>query len=224
MSTIGIIDDRADIRTGLADAVSIHLPDGWQAIDSAPLSSLDEYASWIGTNKIVALILDERLDEVSATEGAVHYQGHDLLKYLRSTLQTLPVFVITAWSSDSALQERFGDADEILDRGQFNKHRREYVERIVRASQRYLDTFRAQLNTISTYAEKVSRGDSVKDEERDSARAAQTQLGAPFSVELLDSRNEGLSYLQELIDKFESVKAKIEKAVNNQGDELEKGE
>lgn len=108
MTMIGVIDDRDVDRQMIVDGIGLgNKEGGWGIINTVPLPALDEYPAWISQNKICALVLDELLDEKVNNGKAVDYQGHDLVDFVRERFRTLPIFVVTAHSSDLVLQERF---------------------------------------------------------------------------------------------------------------------
>ena len=114
MSIIGIVDDRDDVRTIMLDTVELALSDGWEAIAIPPLSSLDSYPSWISQEEIVVLLIDERLNEVANVNGAVDYEGHDLVDYMRQHMPEFPIFVVTSYKENAPdLDERFKDVEDI---------------------------------------------------------------------------------------------------------------
>ena len=128
MPTIGIIDDREDVRKTLRMGMKTVLESDWNTVDSSPLPQLNDYLSWIGTNKIVSLIVDEKLNEIALDlSGAVDYYGHDLVDFLRSRLKTFPIFVVTSYPDEQSLKDRFKDVEAIIDRRHFLKTLENYL-------------------------------------------------------------------------------------------------
>ncbi len=122
MTAIAVIDDRDNIRKMIVDEILLgNQESGWQIIDSVPLPSLEEYPSWIGQNKICAMVIDELLDEKIINGEAVNYWGHDLVDFIRERFKTMPIFIISAHSDDDSLQERFKDVEEIIERDDFSR-------------------------------------------------------------------------------------------------------
>ncbi len=211
MSVIGIVDDRDDVRTIMLDNVDLALSDGWEAIAIPPLSSLDSYPSWIGQEEIIVLIIDERLNEVASADGAVDYEGHDLVDHLRQHLPEFPIFVVTSYKENAPeLDERFKDVEDIIERNQFYEHVNNYIPRILRAGQRYLRTFEQELAELAEFAKKSAAGEDVSPEEQKRAKAIQTKIETAFPVENIASRSEWLSQMEQLIEELEALKIDIE--------------
>lgn len=215
MPIIGIIDDRDDVRTIMIDSVRLALPDGWEAIDISPFSSLDTYPSWISQEEIAVLIIDERLNEVASASGAVHYEGHDLVDYMRLHIPEFPIFVVTSYKEDAhELEERFKDVEDIITRNQFYERSGDYISRIIRAGQRYLQAFEHELAELADFAKKSAAGEAVSSEERERAKAIQTKIETAFPIENIASRGEWLSQMEQLITELEALKTDIEQQTN----------
>lgn len=141
MPSIGVIDDRPDIRSIVVDALTLApaLADSWNIVSANPLSRLEDYPSWIAEHKISVLIIDERLNEsANPSEVAVSYYGHDLVKYLRSRMGNFPIFVVTSYSNDVELRKRFGDVEDIIDRTRFMRDADSYATRFARSTDLYI--------------------------------------------------------------------------------------
>jgi hypothetical protein len=211
MTMIGVIDDRDVDRQMIVDGIGLgNKEGGWGIINTVPLPALDEYPAWISQNKICALILDELLDEKVNQGKAVDYQGHDLVDFIRERFRTLPIFVITAHSSDLILQERFKDVEEIIDRGEFARAYSKYVPRITRSAQQYLNIFREELNALAIYAQKVATGGTITDDEKKNAQAIQTKLGAAYSLNSVTDISSWLDEATSLVGKIEELRKEIE--------------
>ncbi|VAW35541.1 hypothetical protein MNBD_CHLOROFLEXI01-3445 [hydrothermal vent metagenome] len=211
MSVIGIVDDRDDVRAIMLDNVRLALPDGWEAIDISPWNSLDNYPSWISQEEIVALIIDERLNEVANASGAVDYEGHDLVDYMRQHMPEFPIFVVTSYKEDALeLGERFKDVEDIIERNQFYERSSDYIPRIIRAGQRYLQTFERELAELGDFAKKSAIGEDSSTEEHERAKAIQTKIETAFPIENIASRGELLSQMEQLIAELETLKTDIE--------------
>jgi hypothetical protein len=162
MTSIGVIDDRNEERQIIVDGIKFGKNnDAWTVIDSKPLTKLEEYPAWIGQNKICALVIDELLDEKINGGVAVEYKGHNLVDFIRQHIPTLPIFVVTSYSNDSSLRERFKDVEDIVERQIFSSNYRDYVPRIIRAAQQYLNVFQEELNELALFAQRVATGEAV---------------------------------------------------------------
>jgi CheY-like chemotaxis protein len=211
MPVIGVIDDREDLRHILNTTLHAVLPAEWQSVESDPLPSLNNYPSWITENKIAALIVDERLGERAVGgEGHVDYNGHDLAQYLRARPNTLPIFIVTSNTGDEGLEERFSDVEDIIDRDEFLKKAEDYVPRIVRSSQKYLETFQNELAELSDFAQKAASNEEPTEEEKKRAKAIQTKIETAFSVDEISNRKDWLDELDKKVVQLEELKSEIE--------------
>lgn len=224
MTTIGVIDDRDELRALLSKTIKLNLPNDWLVYDSRPLHELDQYPSWISANKVCALVLDEKLNEASSDdEGAVAYCGHDLVDFIRRRIPTLPIFVVTSYESDSDLQDRFKDVEDIISRTDFGRKSEDYVARMVRASQQYLETFETELAQLAAFAFKSATGDLLSDAEKTQALAIQQKIATAFSVASIDNKSQWLNAMHDTLEELEGLKQDMEKylkGLNN--DEMEK--
>lgn len=207
MPAIGIIDDRKDIRETLRMSVNLELNAPWKTLDIHPLKSLEEYLSWITENEIAVMLLDERLHEQGLKgKNSVNYDGHDLVDYLRKRFKTLPIFVITAFSDDEDLQQRFGEVEGIISRQEFTEKAKVFVARFIRAGQKFVETFEAELQELSEKAQKIAQGKATKSDKQ-RAMAIREKMNMAFPLEEYTDRNEWLV-------KFENKLKELEKATS----------
>ncbi|HEY1248975.1 MAG TPA: hypothetical protein VGE97_08320, partial [Nitrososphaera sp.] len=201
MPAIGIIDDRKDHRTTLARAVSVSIPKefedvGWTVNDSSPLPNINDYSAWLTENDIAVLIVDEKLTEQTRA-GVKHvtYEGHNIVDFLRRRIPDFPIYVVTAYPEESAVLARFKDVEEVFDRKTFTANAMKTVPRLIRAGQRYFDSFRQQLTELSELSKKIATG---KETSADIARikALQTFLQMPFITDPDTERSKSLSKLE----------------------------
>lgn len=214
MPIIGVVDDRRKARKTLTVALKTQLPDDWNYIDSDPLNRVEDYPSWITENDIVALILDERLNEQSADVAAavkrhVTYKGHDLVDYLRVRFPTIPIFIVTSHPTDASLTERFKDVEAIVRRDEFLKEAEDWVPRIIRVSQRFFETVQGQLTELAELSLKIATGTANKGE-KDRAKALQSSLQTPFATDQMVDRSEWLTSLQGKLSEFDTLQKEIE--------------
>jgi DNA-binding NarL/FixJ family response regulator len=225
MPAIGIIDDRSEHLKQLATALNFELPEKWETVPLEPLAELHDYPSWIAENEVVALLIDEKLNEVQGTASgiAVNYYGHDLVDFLRSHLPTFPIFIVTAYSTESELQERFGAVEGIIQKAEFLKDVEKYAPRIIRAGQHYLYTFESELATLSDFASKAAIGQKLTDAEQKRAKAIQTKIGTAFSVDGISDRSQWLGEMEETLNELEKLKDEIESFLDgSSNDEMAK--
>ncbi len=214
MPTLAVIDDRKGIRETLARNIQAGLPKNWSVIDCDPLPKMDDYSSWISEKEVAALILDERLQEqIAGRKTYVDYSGHELARHLRKHWPTLPIFMVTTHRDDSALQDPKNEVafEEIFNRDDFYNRSNIYTERIVRAAQRFLDTYQEELTTLGACASKVASGrGSQKDKQR--LLAIQTKISGAFPSLLAASDTAApLKELETLVQRLEDVTKKARK-------------
>lgn len=211
MTTIGVIDDRDEERQIIVDGINLSKNDDtWNVVDNKPLLSLEEYPAWISQNKVCSLIIDELLDEKTNGGIAVEYKGHDLVGYVRQRFPTLPIFVITSYPNDPSLRERFKDVESIIARQDFGLDYKNYVPRIVRAAQQYLNVFQNELSELSIFAQKVATGEDVSEDEKNRAQAIQTKLDIAYSTDTMSDVSNWLDEATTLINKIEALRKEIE--------------
>lgn len=212
MATIGIIDDRDVDRSMIVRFTKRgNSQEGWDVVDSPPFERLDDYPSWIAAQKISALIIDERLDEVLINGRAVNYQGHDLVDYLREHIKNLPIFVITAHITDRLLQDRFKDVEDIIDRRRYGSEYANYVPRIIRSAQKFTSIFEKELSQLSTFAQKIATGETVTEEERNRAEAIRANLDIAYPIESISDISNWVTEANQLVEQLESLRGDLEK-------------
>jgi len=218
MPVIGIVDDRDEDLEQLKTALELESPDKWEAIPQSPFPELRDYISWITENKVATLLVDEKLDEVSPNPdfGAVSYRGHDLVDFLRARLPTLPIFIVTGYSTEPELIHRFGEVEGMIDKIEFHKNAEAYTQRITRAGQRFLDTFEAELATLSDFAFKSATGQQVTAEENQRAKAIQSQIGTAFPIDDISDRSQWLGEMEKAVRELEKLKDEMESLLENQ--------
>lgn len=217
MTSIGVIDDRNEERQIIVDGIKFGKNnDAWTVIESKPLTKLEEYPAWIGQNKICALVIDELLDEKINGGVAVEYKGHNLVDFIRQHIPTLPVFVVTSYSNDPSLRERFKDVEDIVERQIFSSNYRDYVPRIIRAAQQYLNVFQEELNELALFAQKIATGEAVSDEEQTRAQAIQTKLDIAYSINAISDVSSWLDEATILVNKLEELRKEIQNRLGNE--------
>jgi hypothetical protein len=179
----------------------------------APLETLSEYSVWIVKQDVKVLVLDERLGE-QATDSTSHvdYRGHQVVDYLRKRLPTFPIFILTAFPNDEALVARFGSVEGILDRSQWSKDAKGYIQRMVRAGERFAETYEKELSDLSKLAAKAAAG-SANAQELQKMRAMQVTLGIVTTADISTKQSSTMNKLDEKLKAFDKVVKKIEKIV-----------
>jgi len=212
MATIGVIDDRNEDRQIIVDGINLGKhDDSWNVVDNKPLTNLEEYPAWISENKICSLVIDELLNEKVNGGNAVEYKGHDLVDYIRKRFATLPIFVITSYSNDPSLRQRFKDVEDIVERQVFGQDYKNYAPRIIRAAQQYLNVFQTELNELSLFAQRAATGEIISNEEQARAQAIQTKLDIAYSIGTISDISVWLHEATDLVDKIEELRKEIEK-------------
>jgi hypothetical protein len=214
MPALAVIDDREDMRETLARNIATDLPKPWSVIQSDPLPTMSDYSSWIAENEVAALILDERLQEqIAGRKTHVDYSGHELARHLRKHWPSLPIFMVTTHRGDSALQDPKNEVafEEIFNRDDFYNRSNIYTQRIVRAAQRFLDTYQKELTALGACASKIASGrGSRQDKER--LLAIQTKINSAFpSLTALTDSACPLKELENAVQRLEQITAKAKK-------------
>ncbi len=223
MAGICIIDDRVDIRGTLENKIRFVLKKkqlNWTVISQDPFLDKTEYLNFINETDIGVLILDERLHESGTAQQSVNYNGSDLVIFLRQYLKNFPIYSITSYHEDDELENQFSQFDEIIAREAFYSKAEEYVERFVRAGQRFLDDHSAQLLRLSELSELIAKGTATEDNLKE-LRIVQESLNIPFSdygyphkESWLQDYEKNISDLAKLSDEIENFlkdKSDVEK-------------
>lgn len=214
MSKIGIIDDNHDQRETLRLALETYLEildSSLEVVDIFPFDTetFDEYFVWIKHEDIICLIFDERMhNETEDGVGPVGYRGNELISIIREKYKDIPVYVITSNKTDEELIAKFSEFEDIILRQEFIDEGEKYVNRIIRASQRFLDENVDELDEFQELSEKVASG---KNTEKDLTRlkAIQTKLHLPLDINL-GERKDWLDEYEQRIDELEKLKIELE--------------
>ncbi|WP_338378866.1 hypothetical protein [uncultured Flavobacterium sp.] len=214
MHNIGIIDDNKDQRETLRLALGVYLEQrdsSLGVIDIYPFETDDfsEYFSWIDENKIVCLIFDERMHNDSENEkGPVGYRGNELVVHVRNRYKDIPIYVITSHKEDEDLQIKFSQFEDIIDRQQFTNEGEKYVDRFIRATQRYLDENILELEEYQKLAESIAIGNCSEDDQI-KFNALRVKLNLPVDINLGD-RKDWLNQYEENINELLAFKNNLE--------------
>lgn len=218
VNKIGIIDDNSDQRETLRRSLEVYLENNnstFEVIDIFPFvtETFQEYFKWIQDENIVCLIFDERMhNETENGIGPVGYRGDQLVSIIRQRFKDIPIYVITSNKGDDELTAKFSEFEDIIERQEFINEGDKYVNRIIRATQRYLDENKSELQEFQKLSEKVASG-KYKQEEFDSLLALQTKLHLPLDTSLND-RQEWLDQYENTIIELEKLKAELESKLN----------
>lgn len=214
MPSVGIIDDREDSRKNLVASFDLYLEahniSQWEIIDTPPKTDIEEYITWINQHKICSLIMDEKLAEGSSEGNIVSYEGHDLVVFFRQRFPTLPIFIITSYPEDEPINEKFKDVESIIARVDFSRNSDNYVPRILRSSQKYLETFQEEFVILSDVATKIAIGQEVSLEEEAKAKAIQQKMEIAFDLDKIQTRQEWLGDFENLINEMKELKSQME--------------
>lgn len=211
MINILIVDDRADARTTLRETIELQAPDDLKVAvsDTFPLELVDEYASYIREHDIAALLLDERLNEVSNSEGRYSaYLGHDVVDRLRQALPEFPVYVVTTHNEDPVLAANAGDFEDVIERDTFQRSPLIYLARISRAAQRFQESMQQHLTALNDLTLKAANG-ALSGEEQKRLTAVRTALGLPFTADSDLVASDLIAEARALTDKSDALIQKI---------------
>ncbi len=211
MPSIAIIDDRIDLRTTLKNRVEIELQKEWNSIDTSPLPQLSDYYSWITENEISVLLLDERLNEkIDRNSKSVDYCGHDLVDYVRKYFVTLPIYIVTSYPDDDSLKAKFKDVEDIIPRREFCQKASDYMPRIIRSGQKFLETFENELVLLSKKAKKIVLGKATAQDIK-AVKAVQTKLAIAYPSDVFIKHTKILKKIATNLKKLNKLKIKISK-------------
>ena len=214
MLNVAIIDDNVELRTRVAKRIARHLKKegiNWEVKHYDPLEEKSDYSNWIILNKVVILIVDEKLNVVPNSEGkSTSYSGHDIVKLLRITNKQLPMYVITAYEEDTVLQGMKGQFDGIVSRTLFsdNKSAEQYIQRFVRATQSYLENYQNEYNRLAELSELVAL-DKATEADITELKGLQTKLEIPLTSLNINDRKNWLLELEDKTNKLEELSEKI---------------
>lgn len=210
---IGLIDDRKNERESIKERLEMEFASlgvEWIIQDYEPLNQLELYPEWLKNEKIDVLIADEMLNEQSLESGnKAPYNGHTLISFIRSFEKTLPMFIITSYATNEDLIGASGSVDNIIDRISFAKHSDQYVNTIIRVSNKYLETFENEFTQLSELSEKIATGEASGDQ-INQAKAIQEKLHLPYYINAVIEREEAIKeFDNELLD-LDELRQKIE--------------
>ena len=211
---IAIIDDRPDVRQRLLKGVSRYFEEhniNLDIKDYSPFQNIEDYPEWIVHNKIVLLIVDERLKEQPIAKDLYStYDGHELVSTIRKYNKELPIYIITTHSEDEQLTDNLGDYNDIIDREKFEHDSNQYMKRIFRSTQSYIENFEKEFLRLSELSKKYATN-SISGEEKDELQALQAKLEIPLSSFSRINRTEWLNEMEGEVAKLQELESRIKK-------------
>jgi exonuclease VII large subunit len=121
--------------------------------------------------------------------------------------------VITSHKGDEDLQAKFSDFEDIIDRQEFIDEGEKYVNRFIRAAQRYLDENDEELEELQHLSQLAASGKSTKDDLK-RIKALQTKLHISLDNSL-GERKDWLDEYENRINLLEALKEDIETKLKN---------
>lgn len=218
MSTVAIIDDRKDVRERLAKRIARHLKEenvNWKTISLDPLSNIKDYQNWIINEKIVFLLIDERLSEEPLSDSTFSgHNGHDLVKEIRQTNKQLPIFMITAHVDDEEIEAMKGEFDDVISRTSLEEmsSSRQYVKRFVRQTQTYLQNFQKEYERLAELSGLIAL-EKATENEINEIKALQTKLELPLSGFISMDRTDWLAELDTKTNEIEKLAKELEELI-----------
>lgn len=215
MALVAIIDDRLGERKRLSKRISRDIKAqgiDWDIDHFDPLPKKEDYNKWIVENKVVILIVDEKLREGNVSGVHANYDGHDLVKEVRKTNKELPIVVIASYVGGDELESMKGDFDDIISRGDFIKSdesTKQYVNRFIRYTQKYLENFEEEYVRLAELSELVAL-EKASEIEINELKALQTKLELPLSSFVVNDRKDWLEELESKNQKLEELSKKLE--------------
>lgn len=213
MPALAWIDDDHKLRDSFVTTIRGSVPKTWRVLSVDPLSSADDYSDWIAKNDVAVLILDERLaDKAKRGKTPVNYHGHDVVSAVRKKRPEFPVFMITGWEQD--VDSKKGELEDIISKSAIRDDaaRNAYMQRIIRAGMRYYEARQAEINEMSTLAEKVALGNATK-KDKNRLRALQSGLTIAAVPLVEEKRSDMLNELEKKLDALDQLTVKFKKAL-----------
>lgn len=210
MTKIAIVDDNKEQRETNTIRLKLFLKQlnsSFEVIDVFPFEKYSDYYGFIDSEKVIALVIDEKLYNDSQTDKApVEYNGSDLVTFIRERYKYIPVFTLTNYPEDQVLQDKINEYDYIFSKKKFTIKQ---VEIIQRACQRYLEENQKELSLFDDLTKKIASGKAEEDD-NEKLKALQLKLHIPLSTDLKD-REEWLKEYEKQIEALAGLKAKLEK-------------
>lgn len=228
MLGIGIIDDREEQREEISETFELAFSKdtssrktlkNWELFPSVPLPNLRDYPFWIAENKIAALVVDQRLREVPPPQYRIDYDGHDVVKYLRPRMRTLPIIVVTGYQDD-VLEGIRDDVTVIVGKDELGQRGEDLTKEILEKAKIYKNDHTTKLARIDELAQQVALGNASTEDIKE-LRGLQTELQLPF-VDIKNENDQWLSRFEAAIKNLEAsekeAKLFIEKVRKSTGE------
>ncbi len=146
---IAVVDDSAEVRELIAKPIKRFVKKkslDWKVKLYEPLNGVQEYSHWIVKNKIVLLIIDERLkDQVLSNKKNSNHLGHEAVKLIKTTDVEFPVFIITN-------AQDYDIDGQVISRTDFSKRPDYYLENLIGEALTYQEEFEKRSSRLSELA------------------------------------------------------------------------
>lgn len=213
MLEVIIIDDREEVGKRTADRFTRYFQKNnllWEAKFLLPLEDKKDYIRYIIDNKVILIVIDERLD-VPVNGKTVNYSGHDIVELIRKRNKEIPIFIITAFDESDELLLMEGQADGIISRGKFSnvQDSNQIIMRLVRSTHRYLQNYSKEYEDLATLSHKVVTGKATESESK-RLTALRAKLAVETGIEAtrkewLDSLGSEIRDLKDLINTAKKI-------------------
>lgn len=216
MLEVIIVDDRPAVGKRVANRFHRYLQQNgipWNVNYLPPFKNRNEYNRYIIDNKVVLLVIDEKLD-VPISGIAVDYNGHDVVEYLRKFNKELPIFIITAYPETDDLLLVEGQADGIISRSKFVRveDSNQIIMRLVRSTHRYLENYSKEYERLAILSNRVVTNKASTDERRELV-ALRVKLDVENSIVDLD-RKDWLTSLSDEVKELKTLISLANKIIN----------
>lgn len=209
MSSIAVLDDRAAERDSLVKLIDVLLPEGWDCVEAPLLQDRSRYPYWLIDNEIQVLLVDQVLgDQAPPGEPALSYKGHGVVESIRKVLPNFPAYIFTS-QRDEDLPNHEGEAEAVIERGEFNKNPDTYVARMVRAGQRFHEEHERQLREMTRLAIRVANGTASR-EEKEELSNLQISMGTPSGATINIAREQALAGAEQEVTELEQLVREIQ--------------
>ena len=213
MPAIAIVDDRKSDRETIARVVSSTLKslkadDKWTVVCADPPTRERDIIAWLDEHDATVLVTDWKLNEGAKAKQVVNYEADSLIREIRLSRPTFPIFVVTGFKSEA--EAHLEKVEGIQSRQDFARNAETVVPQMMRAGQRRYEEQRKHFGRMDELARAVATGAATKSQKKELQ-----QLQGYFQAEspMLLSIASVLDELEKTAKKAEQFKVEIERRI-----------
>ena len=173
---------------------------------------LTDYADLLADDRTGAIIIDQRLSELSG----VAYEGIEVAEFLRTVRPELPIFILTQHSNDDLLLEKEESVEFVMGKDDLTKRDAAYAARILRNIGRYEAALnKKQLRLKELIDLKLS--DGLNEEEEEELQKIRADFERPLAQQIeqqADSWEEKQASSEEFLQQLKEITKSIRETVN----------